>query len=108
MKAGLAVRNTVNASVANDCTSTTITAAAYVTMVASLAGACSAIEVFNTTAKAIKLAIGAAASEADIYTLPPGTKSEIIPREIKKATRISAKALGADATTGFLVVNFLA
>lgn len=108
MKGALALRENANVPVINDCTVTTITAAAYVTMVASLAKSCSAIEVQNTSAKIIKLAIGAAASEVDFYVIAPGVNGVIFPKTIPKGSRISAKAITADATTGALVINTIA
>lgn len=108
MKGSVAVRNPVGTPLANDCSSVTITSAAYVQLTASLGASCSAIEVQNTSAKAIKLAVGAAASEVDKYIVAPANQSLILPIEIAKGARVSAKALGADATTGFFIVNFLA
>lgn len=107
MKGAVALRSTVGTPVANDCSSTTITSAAYVVLSASLSVACSGIEVQNTSAKAIKLAIGGAGAEVDKYIIAPATVGIIVPMEFKKGARLSAKALGADATTGFLIVNFL-
>lgn len=107
MKGAVALRKLVGVPIANDCTGTTITSAAYVQMVASLGKACSGIEVQNTSAKAIKLAVGAAASEVDFMVIAPGVNSILLPHEIAKGQRLSAKALGADATTGFLIINFL-
>ncbi len=108
MKGALALRQIVGTPVVNDCSATTITAAAYVEMSAVLAAPASAIEVFNTSAKAIKLAIGTAGNEVDLgFWVPPATVGMVIPVVIKNALRLTAKALTADATTGFLVVNFL-
>ena len=107
MKGSIALRKPVAAPVANDCSGTTITSAAYVTMVAVLAAPASAMEVINTSAKAIKIAFGAAGSEVDQYAIAPGAFGQIIPVEAKKGIRVSAEAYGANATTGFLIINWL-
>lgn len=108
MKSGLAVRNNAQAPIINDNTSVTITAAAYVTLAAATSKSISAIEVQNTSAKTIKLALGAAAAEVDFYACAPGVNGIVFPKEIPKGTRISAKAITADATTGALVINSMA
>lgn len=108
MKGALALRENATVPVTNDNTGTTITTAAYVTMVASTSKAASAIEVQNTSSKIIKLAIGAAASEVDFYAIAPGVNGIVFPKTIPKASRISAKAITADATTGALVINLMA
>lgn len=109
MKNSIAIRKPVGTSVANDNSGTTITSAAWVELSAALGAPASAIEVYNTSSKAIKLATGGAGSEVEVpYIIPPSASSTIVPLELKKGVRLAAKALGADATTGFLVINFLA
>ena len=107
MKGSIALRKPVAVPVANDCSGTTITSAGYVQLVASLAAPASAMEVVNTSAKAILIAFGAAGLEVDQYVIAPGAFGQIIPVEAKKDIRVSAKALGANATTGFLCINWL-
>ena len=107
MKGAIALRRTVGTPIANDNSGTTITSAAYVQLSASLAATASAIEVFNTSSKGIKLALGAAGHEVDFYIIPPSSAGSIVPVQIALGQALSAKALGADATTGFVVVNFL-
>lgn len=108
MKGAVALRGPVGTPIANDNSSINITSGAYVQLSASLPAACSGIEVQNTSSKAIKLAVGGAGSEVDQFVIAPSMPSTIIPIEIGKGKRLAAKALGADATTGFLIVNFLA
>lgn len=107
MKGAVALRNPVGTAIANDCSSTNITSAAYVQLTSSLSVPCSGIEVQNTSAKAIQVAIGGAGSEVVKWIIAPSVIGTIIPAEFKKGVRIAAKALGADATTGFLIINFL-
>ena len=107
MKGALALRKPVGTAIANDCTGTTITSAGYVELEDSLLQSCSAIMVVNTSAKAIKLAIGAGGSEVDIGVIfPPSVAAVVVPVEFAKGARLSSKALGADATTGFFCVSF--
>lgn len=89
--------------------STTITSAAYVQLDAATDASCTALAVFNSTAQVIYLATGAASSENRIkYDIPPSTSAvHIIKLGIAKGLRLSARAVAADATTGFLVVNCL-
>lgn len=107
MKGFVAVRGTVGTPINNDNTGTTITSGAYVQLTASLSAACSAIEVQNTSTKIIQIAVGGSGAEVVKYVIAPGVNSVIIPIEIKKASRLTAKAVTADATTGALVINFL-
>lgn len=109
MKGALALRQNILPPFFRDvsATGTPITAAAYATLVASLPAACSAVQVQNTSGSAIKLAIGAAASEVDQIIVAPQA-IEIIPVSgFKKALRLSGKAMVADTATGVLVINFL-
>jgi hypothetical protein len=96
-------------TVFNDNSSTTITTAAYVQLVASTAVSCSQLVIFNSSSKAIVLALGAASSEANIqYDIPPSANIlTTIPVRIPSGLRLSAKAVAADATTGLLIINCL-
>lgn len=91
----------------NDLTSTAITVAAYVQLIASTTVSCSKISVYNSSAKAIFLALGASGSEVKIqYDFPPTQSRELVLR-IPAGLRLSARAEGADATTGFFIVDCL-
>ena len=102
------LRRPVGTPVANDNSSATIPTATYKELSAALPVAASAVEVFNTSSKAIQLSLGAGGAEVAVpYIVPPSAIGQIIPMTLKKGQRLTAKALGADATTGFFVVNFL-
>lgn len=106
MKGALALRKPV-ATVALDMSSTNITTAAWATVIAALAAACSAIEIFNQSASAMQIATGAGGSEVALpYTVLPGGSAVLLPIEIAKGLRLSAKAYDATASTGRLVINF--
>lgn len=89
--------------------STTITTAAYVQLDAALDASCSALDVFNSGANPIYLALGAASSEINIpYLIPIAMTAPVrvhIPLPIGK--RLSARSLSADVTAGFLIINCL-
>jgi hypothetical protein len=104
----LAISGLVGTPVVNDNSGTTIAAADWVQLSSALPTPAAAVEIFNTSARAIKLAVGAEDAEVEIpYVVPPSAIGTIIPVSLKKGVRLSAKALGTDATTGFLVINFL-
>lgn len=105
MRGALAIRKPT-ATLAIDTSGTNITTSAYVQLTASLSAPCSMIEVFNQSGSLIKLAIGASGHEVDIpYTIPSGGSNQLLTIEIAKGVRLSAKAVDANQTTGYLVIN---
>jgi hypothetical protein len=93
------------AHVRNVNSSVNITTAAYVQLVASLGAAVHEIEIFDSSGSSFVLATGAAASEADqVYVFPGGNGR--IPLTIAASTRVSVKAVSANATTGEFLINF--
>lgn len=102
-QAGLA---RANAPVRNDHSSTNITTGAYVTLVASLASDVSALHIFDSSGKAMYLAVGPAASEVDqIYIVPGGT--DLVPLAIPAGSRVSIKAVSSTINKGELLISFL-
>jgi hypothetical protein len=89
----------------NDYSSTSVTTAAYVELVATLAGAVSEIEIFDSSGQALILATGAATSEVDQIYITPGGNGRI-PLSIAASTRVSIKALTGTANVGFITINF--
>lgn len=84
---------------------------AYTQISASLPEPFSFLEIYNPTTKILILAVGAAASEADLPVyIYPSTQPQLIPfdGQIKKGQRLSVKALDASATTGYLILNMYA
>lgn len=91
--------------VRNDYTSTSVTTSVYVQLVASLAAACTEIEIFDSSGQTLVLATGAASSESDkVYVIPGGNGR--IPLAIAASTRVSIKAVSATASAGEIVINF--
>lgn len=105
MKGALSLRKPVRTPVVNNCATTNVTNA-YLQLLATIGNGASAIQVQNTSAQVITLAVGSAGSEKDQVSIGPGL-SETFPIELKSGDRLSAKAPIANATTGALIVNFL-
>ena len=91
-------------TVYNDYSSTPVTTAAYVTLIASLPAAVKQVEIFDSSGSVLTLALGAAAAEVDINQVIPGGNG-LIPCVITAAARLSIKAVSANASSGLLVIN---
>lgn len=92
-----------------DTSSTNITTAAWVQLVASLPKACSSVEIFNPSGATLIVSTGAASAEdASIvpYTIVPGGSSILLPLEIAKGSRVSLKSIDQTANSGLFVMNF--
>lgn len=93
----------------NNCASTSIGTGSWVELLSSLPVACSAIEIFNPSDAKVQISIGAAADEANHilpYTVLPGGSSGLIPAEIARGKRISAKAIDQAIASDYFVINF--
>jgi hypothetical protein len=82
----------------------TVTTAAYTQLVASTSSSIEELEIFDSSGQTLFLAVGAAASEVDKLYIIPGGNGKIKAR-IAAASRISVKAVSADADTGELTIN---
>ena len=89
--------------------STNVTTSAWVEIISSIPHSASAFEIFDSSGRILKLSVGTAgnedASELSFYITPSGTCG-LIPIEFSKAQRLSAKAIDASATVGYMVINF--
>jgi hypothetical protein len=97
------------ATVANNMTTNPIDTGAWTQLLASLPRACCAVEISNNSGSTIQISTGAAGQEAANaipYTVLPGGSPILLPIEIMKGARISAKAVDADATSGYFTMNF--
>jgi hypothetical protein len=94
-----------NAPIQNDYSGSPVTTAAYTTLVASTSNAINNIHIFDSSGQAMILAIGAAAAEVNQLYVPPGGDTYTL--SIPAGTRISYKALTANATSGYVVMSFL-
>lgn len=89
----------------NDYSSVNVTTAAYVQLVASTGSTINKIEIFDSSGQTLKIAFGAAASEVDKFLVFPGGNGPI-DINIPASTRVSIRAVSADATVGEIDVNF--
>lgn len=89
-----------------DISGTNITTAAWAEISSSIPASCTAITVAYTGDGILKLAKGAAAAEVELpMYLTPGMNSGLIPLELTKAWRLSARAVDQNVTSGELVIN---
>lgn len=89
-----------------DCSTTSITTAAYVELITSTTSDTKKIQVLDTTGRWTQIATGASASEIPLLIVGPGSV-EIVPAIVPSGTRISVKALDANAITGSFAINLL-
>ncbi len=93
--------------VRNDYSGTNVTTAAYVQLVAATSANTSRLQIFDSSGSALVVAFGAAASEVDQFYIPPGGAPFTVDVFIPKGTRVSIKAVDANATSGQLLISFL-
>jgi len=90
----------------NDYSSTPVTSAAYVELVASTGADFTKLKIFDSSGYPWYLALGASGSEVDEMLVPPGGFEEISVN-IPSGTRISAKALSTSLSSGEVIINAL-
>jgi len=83
-----------------------VTTSAYTELFASTAAQFSKIQILDTSGQILKIAIGASGSELDICTTPV-TGSIVVPYTVGIGSRISIRAVNADATTGYNVISLI-
>lgn len=92
--------------VRNVYSSTNVTTAAYVELVASTADTINNMYIFDSSGQTLVLAVGAASSEVDQFYITPGGNGSI-DLAIPAGSRVSVKAISANATAGELSISFL-
>ena len=100
------VAKTALAKATIDYSSTNVTSAAYVELIASVGStSVTEVEIFDSSGQALVLATGAASSEVEKVYITPGGNGRI-PLSIASGTRVAIKALSDSATAGLILVNF--
>jgi hypothetical protein len=95
-----------NAPIRNVYSSTNVTTAAYVQLVASTSAAIKKLQIFDSSGESLYLAVGAALSEVDqIFIFPGG--NDIVDLAIPAGSRISVKSVSATISSGELLINCL-
>lgn len=90
--------------VRNDYSSTNVTSAAYVQLIASTSAASNMLEVFDSSGQTLVLAVGGAGSEVDQFYINPGGNGQV-PLLIPASSRVSIKAVTATASAGYINLN---
>lgn len=88
----------------HDYSSGNVTTSGYTELIASTASDIYELYIFDSSGETLWLATGAAASETDLIYIPPGGNGKI-DVYIASGTRLSVKAVSANATSGELVIN---
>lgn len=86
-----------------------VSTSAWTEITASLDQPASAVEIFDSSGRILKISIGTAGNESTNevpYYIIPGGSGILLPIEFGRTARISVKAVDAAATTGSLVFNF--
>lgn len=95
--------SSANAPIYNAYASTSITTSAYTQLIASTTSATTWIDIFDSSGQGMILATGAAGSEVIQAYIPPG--GDAFSFAIPASTRVAYKALTANATSGYLLLN---
>lgn len=93
-----------NAPVYNDYTSTPVTSASYVQVVASTTSAATLVEIFDSSGQPVYLAVGGSGSEVNQLIVYPGGNGQV-PLAIAAGSRISLKSVSTSNTVGFITIN---
>lgn len=84
--------------------STNVTTSAYVQLDSAINEHVSMLEIYDSSGQSLVLALGPASGEVDMLYVVPGGNGKI-PVQISKGTRLSIKAVSANATSGELLIN---
>lgn len=95
-------------SISVDMSGTTITAATPVTIQAVVPAGASQMQAYNGGTKPIKLLAGPTGATAIPLILAPGVQTPVMAIEGQIGVNhvLKAQSIGADNTTGFLILNF--
>lgn len=97
--------STANAPSYLSYSATNVTTAAYTQLVASTTAATKRVYIFDSSGQAMILSTGVGGSEVIKLYIPPGGAEFDL--AIPAATRVSIKALTGNATSGYILINFL-
>lgn len=87
-------------SVRNDYTSVPVTTGAWVELVASTPALTNGLLLFDSSGQTLELGTGAMGSETRVMLVTPGGPDAFVPLTIPVGTRVSVRAVSADATVG--------
>lgn len=95
---------------------TNVTTAAWVEVVPSLVAAASAIQIYDSSGRVLRVSLGPAGQEEGTnpltgkpYEFPmyvtPGGNYLLVPAELTRGARVSLRAVDVNATTGLFILN---
>lgn len=90
---------------------TPVTTGTWVEIIASVGQPASAVEIYNGSGRILEISNGDAGDETGNeipYYIIPGGSSILLPIEFGRTSRLAAKAVGANATADYLILNFFA
>lgn len=94
--------------IAHNAGATAITTVAWIQLSAAFAPSCSSLSVVNGTNQIIRIGIGGSGSEVEVgYAIGQGAMVHHIPQPLKSGVRVVGRAIGANATSGYLIINCL-
>jgi hypothetical protein len=96
-------RAQANAPVYNNYGTTNVLTSAYTQLIASTTTAATFVDIFDSSGQGMILATGTAGSEVVLAYVPPGGDQIVV--TIPASTRIAIKALTANATSGYILLN---
>lgn len=92
----------------NDYSVNNVTNAAYFELIASTSGIINFLDIFDTSGEEMIIAVGPAASEVDLFNIPPGGNVSALPLYIPAGSRISIKSkVTPTVSVGNLTINCL-
>lgn len=98
--------NDVSETIYNDYSSTAVTTGAWVQLVAATAQKAVKLQIFDSSGEVLELGTGAAAAETRKLLITPGGNGSI-DVQIAAGTRLSVRAVSANASTGLLAINVI-
>lgn len=84
---------------------TNVTTAAWVQLIASLNYDVTRVEIFDSSGQTLMLGLGASGSESNYFDITPGGNG-MVDAKISKGSRISLRALSSTASSGEITINF--
>lgn len=95
-------------TIANNYATTAVNTGAFAQLDSSMDATCYALEIANSGANPLYLAIGASSAEEALpYTIPGASGLNFVPLVVKKGQRLTGRALVANNTSGVLIINCL-
>jgi hypothetical protein len=82
-----------------------VTTGAWTQLVASVSANVEEIQIFDSSGQTLEIGIGAAASEARLFLVPPGGTT--VQAKILSGARVSIRAVSGLANSGNLVINYI-